>query len=1050
MRKDLYLTSNVSFINFEKVDVDSATESMLSRVVAVQPAFNLESKIMESTRLTKLPIRFASLFASSILSLFFASSSAHAQEPSELDASSPMSQDLVLSDPTISDDPLMEEVFITGSLLPKGNYESNAPITTINAEQFEVSNAINIEQLLNTLPQILTGEDRTSTFGFGWATADLRGLGTNRTLTLLDGNRLVPTFADGGTVDLNLVPSGIIERVEILTGGASTTYGSDAMAGVVNIITKEGFTGFEITTAAEMTEQYEDANLSNLGITFGTEFGNGNGHWMIHADVTDRSEVRFTDRAFSEAWNQLLYDENGVAIGHVPWRNPMSSNGALFGPLSGPIANFTADGNLVPYDQEEYGFVTTKHFDLQVPQNRKVVFSKLRWDAENFSAFAQLHAADVSSTRPMPPVPFFGILPLTLQGNPFLSEAAQQTLLSTPDVMFFGPQMGFDLDGDGITNVMPLFVGKWLEGLGETRWEVENEMVQLNLGFDWSINDSWGLQGNFNRGDIVYDSLIGPAVDSARMMQAILPNPFDPTGQTCLDPSNGCVPYNIFGFDQASDAAKDFVRTDIFRKNESELTVANMVLSGNTGEFFNMPAGALGVAFGIEYLERVSSYDTDPRVATGDVALFSWDDAAPLDEVTIDRSSVFFEMAIPVVDGIPGISFLELELAGRYTEHSTIGATTAYKAAVSWFPIDDIQVRAGLSESTRAPSIEEMFGDFGQEELNLIGDADPCSAAPIFYNQMGYGGGNYVVGTAEDCIASGVPESALYSPQINIQNSGGIPIYLGGSPDLDEETAETFTLGVVWTPYEFDGFSASLDYFSIEVKNYIDSLPFFNPASLLYFCYNTALDAPSFQDIRPAYCAGLNRDESGALVSINGGLRNLAAHKVQGADISLSQRLNVAGGVVDLSYVASYMDDKLYAVGGTSAEINCVGRYNMPIGGDACARPVTKLKHRATASWMKGNLTAQLTWRHLSKVSNARTDQSFYVDSIDAFNYFALSGNYAFDNGLIATVGVRNLFDEAPPVLDMDSSWEANSFPNMYDVFGRSVFARLKYTFDAI
>ena len=134
-----------------------------------------------------------------------------------------------------SDEPLMEEVLITGSLLPKGNYESNAPITTINAEQFEVSNAINIEQLLNTLPQILTGEDRTSTFGFGWATADLRGLGTNRTLTLLDGKRLVPTFADGGTVDLNLVPPGIIERVEILTGGASATYGSDAMAGVVNI-----------------------------------------------------------------------------------------------------------------------------------------------------------------------------------------------------------------------------------------------------------------------------------------------------------------------------------------------------------------------------------------------------------------------------------------------------------------------------------------------------------------------------------------------------------------------------------------------------------------------------------------------------------------------------------------------------------------------------------------------------------------------------------------------------------------------------------------------
>ena len=135
----------------------------------------------------------------------------------------------------------IEEVYVTGSLLPKGNFESNAPITTITSDQFEISNAINIEQLLNTMPQILTGADRTSTFGLGWATADLRGLGTNRTLTLMDGNRLVPTFADGGTVDLNIIPPGLVERVEILTGGASTTYGSDAMAGVINIITKENF-----------------------------------------------------------------------------------------------------------------------------------------------------------------------------------------------------------------------------------------------------------------------------------------------------------------------------------------------------------------------------------------------------------------------------------------------------------------------------------------------------------------------------------------------------------------------------------------------------------------------------------------------------------------------------------------------------------------------------------------------------------------------------------------------------------------------------------------
>ena len=950
------------------------------------------------------------------------------------------------SEQASNDELVIEEVFITGSLLPKGNYDSNAPISTINAEQFEVSNAINIEQLLNTLPQIMTGEDRTSTFGLGWATADLRGLGTNRTLTLLDGVRLVPTFADGGTVDLNLVPPGIIERVEILTGGASTTYGSDAMAGVVNIITKEGFTGFELTTAGEMTEEFNDAELANLGVTFGTAFGDDRGHWMIHADVTDRGEVRYTDRPFSATWNDTLYDESGAAVGFSPWKNPFSANAAIWGPLSGRLFNFTNEGQLVPYDQQAYGFVTTKHFDLQVPQNRKVIYSKLSWEGDGFSVYGQLHAADVSSTRPMPPVPFGGIKPITLQGNPFLSEAAETAFLSTPEVMFLGPQMGMDLDGDGIPNIMPFFVGKWMEGLGETRFSIENEMLQVNLGFDWDISDNWGLQGKLNRGEIVYDAQIGPGVIVERMQQALLPNPFDPSGQTCLDPSNGCVPYNIFGFNQASQAAKDFVTTDVFRKNESELTVASVVVSGNTSQFLNMPAGPIGIALGVEYLERVSSYDTDPRVADGEISLFSWDDAAPLPEVSIDRKSAFFEAAVPLLEGLPGISFLELELAGRYTEHSTIGSTTAFKIAGSWFPIDDVQIRTGYSESVRAPSIEEMFGDFGQDELNLFLDADPCSAAPARYNQLGYAGGGYVVGTPEDCIASGVPESMLYSPQLDITNGPGVPVYLGGSPDLAEESAETFTLGVVWTPYAYDGFSMSIDYFSIEVSNYIDRLPAGQNA--LYFCYDTEADGPQFQEIRPAFCASLNRDANGLLTSINGGLQNLALHSVRGVDFSLSQRIDVAGGVVDLNYMASYIDEKVFSVGGTSAQIDCVGKFNLPIGGDACNRPVPELKHRATVSWMKGGSTTQLTWRHLSQASDGRTDVDYFVEKIDAFDYFEVSTNYALDNGVTATIGIRNLFDNAPPVLDMWNSWEANTFPNLYDVFGRSVFARIKYTFN--
>ena len=163
------------------------------------------------------------------------------------------------------------------------------------------------------MPQILAGEDRTSSMGWGWATADLRGLGVNRSLTLLDGKRMTPTFADGGTVDLNFVPAGLIERVEILTGGASTAYGSDALAGVINIITKEYFEGFELTVGSEATES-NDSQIYNASVTWGTAFGDGYGNFMVFADVTERKPLFYSEREGTEYFNEEITNEDGTDL----------------------------------------------------------------------------------------------------------------------------------------------------------------------------------------------------------------------------------------------------------------------------------------------------------------------------------------------------------------------------------------------------------------------------------------------------------------------------------------------------------------------------------------------------------------------------------------------------------------------------------------------------------------------------------------------------------------------------------------------------------------
>jgi iron complex outermembrane receptor protein len=935
----------------------------------------------------------------------------------------------------------IEEVYITGSLLPRGNFESNAPITTITSDQFEISNAINIEQLLNTMPQILTGADRTSTFGLGWATADLRGLGTNRTLTLMDGHRIVPTFADGGTVDLNLIPPGLVERVEILTGGASTTYGSDAMAGVINIITKEDFLGFELTAAGEQTSEFSDAEIGNVGATLGFEFGDGRGHFMMHGDYTERKEVRYPDREFARFWNSDVYDASGTPIGYEPWYNIGSVNTAVADPFVNWYGHFNADGQLQPLDPTTYGFVTPNHFDLQVPQEREILFSKVKWSGDSFEVFGQVHASNVESTRPMPPPPVFDMFFMPIQGNPFLSPQDQAIIGTMPGAQFLGQ----DFDGDGIANIGPVGIGRWFLDLGETQWQVENEMLQVNLGFSLDLTPSWGIAGNVSHGSIDYDALIGPGVVMANFEQAIMVDPFDPTGNSCWDPSNGCVPYNVFGYGRSSQEALDFISTDVYRKNKSELSVASLVLTGNTSDFFSMPGdvGPVGVALGVEYLERTSSYDTDERVANGEVQLYSWGDNAPLDEVSIDRTSVFFELLIPLLEGLPGISFMELEVGGRFTEHSTIGNTSSYKMALSWYVTDDLQLRTSFNESMRAPSIEEMYGDFGEDSLSPRWDADPCSADAILYNEIGYLGGGWVVGTPEQCMAQGVPESALYSDALNISNLPPIPVYSGGSTELDAETAQTFTVGFVWTPYAFEGFSASVDYFSIEVEDYIDQLNE-NP---LYGCFGYQNWEPYGDDsLASVYCDGIERGADGVLSSINAGLRNLAVHKVEGIDISLSHQMDLLGGVLNLNYVASYIEEKSYGVAGTSEYVDCVGKANVPLGGEACSRPVMNLKSRATAGWTKDWFSAQLTWRHLSDIEDGDDNTDYYREYISSYDYFELSASADIGDHIKIMVGAKNLFEKDPPQWGWNS-WEANTFPNVYDVFGRTVYARLKYTY---
>jgi outer membrane receptor protein involved in Fe transport len=371
-----------------------------------------------------------------------------------------------------------------------------------------------------------------------------------------------------------------------------------------------------------------------------------------------------------------------------------------------------------------------------------------------------------------------------------------------------------------------------------------------------------------------------------------------------------------------------------------------------------------------------------------------------------------------------------MELAARYTDHETVGGTTSWKAAVSWYPIEDLQVRTSLNQAVRAPSINDLYLDFGDQDLLTPPTfLDPCSAA-------GFDGSASVEAL---CIATGVPADRVGSADLNV-TAQGIPGYYGGNAETQEETGNTLTVGLVWTPYSIEGLSASIDYFDIEVEDYIGRLPGDARTQITqcYFPENGTAEAN-------AYCAAAERDVAGVLTRVNAGNTNIATHSINGFDFAINKSSEFLGGVLDASYVASYIREKKYSVDGTDLAVDCAGKFNVRLGGNACARPVTNLKHRATLFWSRDAYSLQLTWRHLSSVDDGNEDLTYTFEKISAYDTVDLGGVYEFQNGFTLIAGARNLLDKSPPILG-ENSFEANTYPNLYDLFGRTIYARATYS----
>jgi len=934
--------------------------------------------------------------------------------------------------PTFAQSADEDTVIVTGSRIAKKDFVSTSPVVTIGEAQFDLTGTVNTESLINTLPQVVPGLDRTSNNpGGGIATIDLRGLGTNRTLVLVDGQRVVPSTG-GGTVDINNIPTALIKDVEVVTGGASAVYGSDAVAGVVNFILKDDFEGVEASTSYEITEE-SDAGIFSANLTVGGNFAEGRGNAVFSAGYTDRDDLFQDDREFSTfaqfddgAGNLFDGGSSGVPQGRVAG---IFNGGAGIFEQNGDIRPFVSSGD----NNDFFNFAPDNY--LQLPQERFQFSGRSHYDV-NDSLRVKASGLFANNTVPqqLAPTPIFEprgtTAQISLDGNPFLTPAAQQIISD-------GAGSGVDTDGDGIDDEFTqgaFGIRRRLVEVGPRIAENEFTTFQIQLGAEFQMSDTWKFDLNLSEGRTKGTEQQSGNVSVPRFLQSLLLADADGDGNvdldangnpSCADPSNNggissCTPTNIFGLGNISQEAADFIQTLVVIDSEYTQTNITANFVGDTTGLVELPGGPIGLAIGGEYRDETFAFNPSQDVAASTIAGFN---GAPPVSGKFDVVGIYGEAYLPIFNNVPFAETLAIELAGRVEDYSTAGQVESYKIAGEWAPISDLRFRGSYNTANRAPSIAELFAPQGE---NFPGASDPCAS--------NFNGSAAIQAL---CVATGVPAANVGSANIDLP-SGQVRELSGGNPDLFEESAETLTFGFVAQPNFVPGLTFSVDYFDITIDDII--LDFGGGANnVISTCFNDAdLGGAGSQ-----FCDAITRGQDGLITQVAVTSQNVASLTLEGIDVNVDYTTEIGDlGLFGFNYVGTNTHKNTVVPFEGGAPISCAGEF-----GADCGEPQPHYKHRATTSWGRGPFQLQGVWRYIGGTDDdGGLGFQVAVEELDAESYFDLSGAWDVNDNFTFTAGVDNVLDTSPPVLG-DNQEQANTFPATYDVFGRTYFASVRARF---
>lgn len=880
----------------------------------------------------------------------------------------------------------LEEVVVTATGTRISGFDAPTPLTQVSQEDLQAKAVQRVSDLLVDVPAFSANQNigRTSA-SIGASNFDLRGLGTARTLLLLDGRRVAPTDP-AGTIDTNIIPASLIKSVEIVTGGASAAYGSDAVSGVVNIFLDDKFEGLKGDFQYGMS-RYEDVETTAVSLAGGHAFMGGRLHVVGAVDYYDnRGQLRQASRPWGRNDYALITNPDG------PPSQIRASNTRFSQLTNGGVASlnnipelrgiqFGPGGTVLPFN---YGTSVGSTFMIGgdggsmaddaniLPEiGRKSAFTRMTFDVSDsvsIHADALYAKSDAFSDSAFP----VNRTPIAIRrDNAFLPQ-------QVADIM----------DANGVSTFN---MGRIVEEAGKTNTSIENTVQRYGFGIEGSFGEGWNWDASvqFSRNDyyradgnnqhlrrysLGVDSVIDP-VTNQPICRALLEAP----GSTDPDIAN-CVPINIFGPGSISPQALDYFRGTAWLDSRQEQRLVSLNLSGR---LFDTWAGPVSVAVGGEYREDEIDASSDPvSQANGWFAVNS----KPLSG-KVDVKEAYAELVVPLLDESPLGYAMDVNGAVRITDYSTSGRVNTWKFGVNYLPIDQLRLRATVSRDIRAPSINELFSGNSQS-VNI-----------------------------------------MFDPRTNANVTA--PLLTGGNPNLDPEISDAFTVGLVYQPDWAEGLRMSIDYYSFEIEDAIAAL---TGQQFLDGCFKFA---------QQQLCDAIVLDGSGAISLVQATLINAAEVETSGFDIELGYSLPIGADKLDLRLLANYVEELSTTINDTTTDV-------LHQLGSESSGGIPQWRFVGSARYVRPTFSAGVLVRYVDSGlyrSNFKTGIDIDDNHIPSRTYVDLDWSKDLNQNFELYARINNVFDVDPPLAPSQITEPNYNSGAFHDRIGRYFKAGVRVQF---